>query len=155
MDFEIREARKQDVGGILALIKELAEFENAPEKVVLKEEALLEDGFGKQPAYKAFVAEINGELIGFTLSFVRYSTWRGRVLYVEDIYVKEQFRGLAIGSALFNKQIDFARENTISNLCFQVLDWNISAINFYKKYQVEYDSEWINGLIAVPNASNG
>jgi len=153
MEWLIRSASEHDLKEILNLIRGLAAFEKAEDKVMLTEKQLLEDGFGVNPSYKAFVAEANGQILGFVLSFVRYSTWRGKILYIEDLYIKEEFRGMRIGSGLFRRQMDYARENQIQFLCFQVLDWNKKAIDFYKKFDVEYDAEWINGLITIPPTS--
>jgi GNAT superfamily N-acetyltransferase len=149
MNTVIRKAEKRDVSSIRKLIVELAEFEKAGDQVKITERQLEEDGFGDTPFYQAFVAECDGQLVGFSLSFVRYSTWRGKMLYMEDLYVTESHRGQSIGSALLEKQLDYAKESGINFLCFQVLDWNQPAISFYKKYDVTYDPEWINGIIPV------
>jgi len=144
-----RKAEKRDVSSIRKLIVELAEFEKAPDQVKITEMQLEEDGFGTTAFYQAFIAEIDGEVVGFSLSFVRYSTWRGKMLYMEDLYVTESHRGKSIGSGLLEKQLEYAKESGINFLCFQVLDWNQPAISFYKKYDVAYDPEWINGIIPV------
>lgn len=149
MNTVIREAEKQDVPSIRKLIVELAEFEKAGDQVNITVRQLEEDGFGDTPFYQAFVAESDGQVVGFSLSFVRYSTWRGKMLYMEDLYVTESHRGQSIGSALLEKQLDYAKESGINFVCFQVLDWNLPAISFYKKYNVSYDPEWINGIIPV------
>ncbi len=149
MNTVIRKAEKRDVSSIRKLIVELAEFEKAGDQVKITERQLEEDGFGESAFYQAFVAECDGQLVGFSLSFVRYSTWRGKMLYMEDLYVTESHRGQSIGSALLEKQLDYAKESGINFLCFQVLDWNQPAISFYKKYDVTYDPEWINGIIPV------
>ncbi|HPI11126.1 MAG TPA: GNAT family N-acetyltransferase [Catalimonadaceae bacterium] len=144
-----RKAEKRDVSSIRKLIVELAEFEKAPDQVKITEMQLEEDGFSATAFYQAFIAEIDGEVVGFSLSFVRYSTWRGKMLYMEDLYVTESHRGKSIGSGLLEKQLEYAKESGINFLCFQVLDWNQPAISFYKKYDVAYDPEWINGIIPV------
>jgi predicted N-acetyltransferase YhbS len=149
MEIVIRKAEKRDVSSIRKLIVELAEFEKAGDQVKISERQLEEDGFGERAYYQAFVAESGGRIVGFSLSFVRYSTWRGKMLYMEDLYVTESHRGQYIGSALLEKQLEFAKESGIEFLCFQVLDWNQPAISFYKKYDVSYDPEWINGIIPV------
>lgn len=149
MDTFIRKAEKRDVSSIRRLILELADFEKAGDQVKITERQLEEDGFGEKAFFQAFVAECEGQLVGFSLSFVRYSTWRGKMLYMEDLYVTESHRGQSIGSALLEKQLDYAKESGINFLCFQVLDWNQPAISFYKKYDVTYDPEWINGIIPV------
>lgn len=149
MDTVFRKAEKRDVPFIRKLIIELAEFENAPDQVMITVRQLEEDGFGDTAFYQAFVAETGGKLVGFSLSFVRYSTWRGKMLYLEDLYVTESHRGQNIGSGLLEMQLEYAKEVGIHFLCFQVLDWNEPAIAFYKKYDVIYDPEWINGIIPV------
>lgn len=149
MNTVFRKAEKRDVSSIRKLILELAEFEKAGDQVKITERQLEEDGFGATAFYQAFIAEIDGEVVGFSLSFVRYSTWRGKMLYMEDLYVTESHRGKSIGSGLLEKQLEYAKESGINFLCFQVLDWNQPAISFYKKYDVAYDPEWINGIIPV------
>ena len=149
MNTVFRKAEKRDVPSIRKLILELAEFEKAGDQVKITEMQLEEDGFGDTAFYQAFIAEIDGEVVGFSLSFVRYSTWRGKMLYMEDLYVTESHRGQKIGSGLLEIQLEYAKESGINFLCFQVLDWNQPAISFYKKYDVAYDPEWINGIIPV------
>lgn len=147
-DPTIRPAREQDSEAILDMIKGLAFFEKAPEKVELDVETLKKDGFGLQPSFKAFVAEAEGTLLGFSLSYTRYSTWRGRVCFVEDLFVREEFRGKGIGKKLLDVQINWALEQGMKYTCLQVLDWNEPAISFYRKYPGStFDPEWINVLL--------
>jgi GNAT superfamily N-acetyltransferase len=145
----IRPAEERDIPTILDLIRQLALFEKAPEKVENTEAALLDDGFGPNPVYTAFIAERDGQPVGFTLSYIRYSTWRGKVLYLEDIFVPQKYRGLGVGKKLMQNQIDYARTMGYPYVCFQVLDWNQSALDFYKPFGAEFDSEWVNALIPV------
>lgn len=113
-DLIIRSARPEDVSGIFGLIYELAVYEKAPQEVSNTHEKLLEDGFGDSPLYSCFIAELNKEIIGFALSYYRYSTWKGKCLYLEDFYVKEKHRRLSIGKLLFEKVLEKARaENCI------------------------------------------
>lgn len=142
-----RDAEPKDVPAILGLIKELAEFEKAPHLVENTEANLLRDGFGDQPVYKAFVAEKEGVIVAFSLSYIRYSTWRGRVLYLEDIYVQQTARSGGIGKKLMEITLDYARSLGLKYMVFQVLDWNQAAIDFYKSFDAEFDSEWVNVLI--------
>lgn len=147
MKVNYRDARPEDAKAILGLIKELAEYEKSPHLVENTEENLLKDGFGENPVYKAFVAEANGMVVGFALTYIRYSTWRGRVLYLEDIYVQPQSRSLGIGKELMKMSIDYARKLGLKYMVFQVLDWNTSAIQFYQRFDAEFDHEWVNVII--------
>lgn len=149
MNLVIREATPKDIPSILGLIKELADFEKAPHLVTNTEEQLLEDGFGSTPAYQALVAEVNGRVVGFALSYIRYSTWRGKVLYLEDLYVQPDFRSLGIGGKLMDAKLKYTKSLNIKYMVLQVLDWNTPAIRFYKSFQAQFDPEWINVLIAV------
>ena len=149
MNILYRQATPDDIPALLALIKELAMFENAPEKVETTKAQLLEDGFGLSPSFKAFVAENEGIVIAFALSYIRYSTWRGRVLYLEDLYVQPPFRSSGIGRRLINMKLDYSKTLGIKYLCLQVLDWNENAIRFYESYGAELDQEWVNVLIEV------
>lgn len=147
MNVVFRDAVTEDVPAILGLVKELAEFEKAPHLVENTVDQLREDGFGPNPVYKAFVAEKNGRIIGFSLSYIRYSTWRGRVLYLEDIYVQPDFRSGGVGRRLMEITIEYARSLGLKYVVFQVLDWNQKAIDFYKTFNGEFDPEWVNVLI--------
>lgn len=145
----VREALRGDIPSILGLIKELAEFEKAPHLVTNTETQLLEDGFGLNPFYKAFVAEVDGKVVAFALSYIRYSTWRGKVIYLEDLYVQPEFRSFGIGHKLMEAKLEYAKSINIKHLMLQVLDWNAPAIRFYKTFQAQLDPEWINVLIEV------
>ena len=140
----IRKGIKEDIPQVLDLVKELAEYENALEKVSNSVEIMVKDGFGNNPVYDLFVAENNSQVIGIAITFFRYSTWKGKVLYLEDLVVKNQDRRKGIGKKLCEEVIEFAKKENCVGLSLQVLDWNESAINFYKKYNVDFDDEWIN-----------
>ena len=140
----IRKGIKEDIPQVLDLVKELAEYENALEKVSNTVEIMVKDGFGNNPVYDLFVAENNSRVIGIAITFFRYSTWKGKVLYLEDLVIKNQDRRKGIGKKLFEEVIEFAKKENCVGLSLQVLDWNESAINFYKKYNVDFDDEWIN-----------
>jgi len=144
VDFTIREGKKEDLPEALALIKELAIYENALEEVDLTLEQLEKDGFGKQPLYGMYVAVESTRIIGIALFYFRYSTWKGKTLYLEDIVVKNSHRGIGMGKSLFEKVIDRAQEEKCHRMSWQVLDWNKPAINFYKKYGAKMDGEWLN-----------
>lgn len=142
---KIRKAQKSDCAVMLQLIQELAVFENAKDEAQLRVENLEEDGFGKQPIFDAFVAEIGEEVIGMALFYEKYSTWKGRSLYLEDLIVSESQRGKGIGKALFEAVIKEAKQRKSGRMEWQVLDWNQKAIDFYKSYGASIDSEWLNG----------
>jgi GNAT superfamily N-acetyltransferase len=143
-DIFIRQAVKEDCGPMLELIRELADYENALHEVTLTLEQFIEDGFGKLPVWRAFVAECNGEIIGISLYYDRYSTWKGRRLYLEDLVVTEKWRGKQIGKKLFEATMEYGMTGQYSGMVFQVLNWNEQAINFYKKYSPKFDNEWFN-----------
>ena len=140
----IRPGKKSDIPQVFDLIKELAEYEKALDKVSNTVEKLEEDGFGPNPVYELFVAEIENNIVGIALTYYRFSTWRGKVMYLEDLIVKEHMRRKGIGKKLFDMVLDHAKVTSCVGLSLQVLDWNELGINFYKKYNMEFDDEWIN-----------
>jgi len=145
LNIQIRKARKEDCESMMELIHELAVYEKAPEEVTVDFNHFVESGFGEKPVWWAFVAEIENEVVGFALYYIRYSTWKGQRLYLEDILVNECWRGKGIGKLLFNKLIEEAKEKKLNGMVWQVLEWNEPAINFYKKYQgVRFEGEWVN-----------
>jgi GNAT superfamily N-acetyltransferase len=145
MDIIIRKAEKKDCERIMELIYELAVYEKAPHEVSASLAHFEESGFGKNPVWWAFVAELDGAVEGFALYYIRYSTWKGQRMYLEDFLVNDVMRGRGIGKLLFDKLIEEAREKKFNGLVWQVLDWNEPAINFYKKYKgVEINSGWLN-----------
>lgn len=144
MNVNIRTAVKTDCPAILELIHELALYEKAPEEVTVTMEEFVEAGFGSQPVWKAFVAEIDGNVIGFALYYIRYSTWKGCRLYLEDFIVTESYRGKGIGKILFERVIQEAKDKGYNGMTWQVLDWNAPAINFYNKYNAGMESGWLN-----------
>lgn len=143
----VREAQPSDVQAIYNLIVELAVYEKAPKEVIISPEILLEDGFGSRPVFVAWVAEWQGKVIGMALCYVRYSTWKGKVLYLEDLYVMEEHRRKGAGAALFERALEHARFLGYERMCWQVLEWNTPAIEFYKKYGAVLDPEWMNGIL--------
>ena len=140
----IRPGKKSDIPQVFQLIKELAEYEKALDKVSNTVEKLEEDGFGPNPVYELFVAEIENKIVGIALTYYRFSTWRGKVMYLEDLIVREHMRRKGIGKKLFDMVLDHAKVTRCVGLSLQVLDWNDLGINFYKKYNMEFDDEWIN-----------
>lgn len=143
-DIKIRKAVQEDCASMLELIKELAEYEKALHEVTVTLDQFTADGFGKSPVWGAFVAELDGEIVGISLYYDRYSTWKGRRLYLEDLVVTERMRGKQIGKLLFDATVEHGKSNSYSGMVFQVLNWNEPAINFYKKYSPKFDDEWLN-----------
>ena len=145
----IRRAEKKDCIRLLELVKELALYEKAPEQVTVSLEHFEESGFGANPVWWTFVAEENNVILGFALYYIRYSTWKGQRMYLEDLIVTEAARGKGVGKLLFDALIVEAKEKNFSGIVWQVLDWNEPAINFYKKYNAAFDGEWINCSLDV------
>lgn len=149
MSIQIRRALKTDCPRLLELINELAVYERAPEEVTVTLEHFIESGFGEHPVWWAFVAEEKGVVQGFALYYIRYSTWKGQRMYLEDILVTEEARGKGIGKMLMDQLIEEARERKFNGITWQVLEWNEPAINFYKKFNASFDPEWVNCSITV------
>ncbi len=146
---KIRRAVKADCPQLLELVYELAVYEKAPEQVTVTLEEFERTGFSSSPIWWAFVAEDNDRIVGFALYYIRYSTWKGCRMYLEDILVTEEYRGKGIGKLLFDQLIVEAKEKKFSGITWQVLEWNEPAINFYKKYNANFDPEWHNGSIEL------
>lgn len=149
MGIIIRRAVKEDCGRLLELIHELALYEKAPQEVTVTMEHFVESGFGPHPVWWAFVAEVDEQVEGFAMYYIRYSTWKGQRMYLEDLIVTEKMRGKGLGKLLFDRLIEEARDRKFTGLVWQVLEWNEPAINFYKKYNAHFDPEWINCSIAL------
>lgn len=147
MSINIRRAVKEDCPRLMELVQELAEFEKEPDAVTVSMEHFVESGFGPNPVWWAFVAEDRGEVHGFALYYIRYSTWKGQRLYLEDLLVSEAMRGKGIGKLLFERVLQETKDNNYSGMVWQVLDWNTPAIEFYKKYGAAIDSGWMNCTI--------
>jgi GNAT superfamily N-acetyltransferase len=142
--YHIRNAVKADCPAMMDLIRELAIFEKAPEQVTVSLSHFEESGFGEKPVWWAFVAEIDGIIVAMALYYIRYSTWKGQRMYLEDIVVSEAYRGQGVGAALMEALIAEAKAKQFKGMIWQVLDWNEAAIQFYKKYEAHFDPEWIN-----------
>lgn len=140
----IRQGLKEDLAEVLELVKELAEYERAPLEVTNTVSRMEEDGFGDNPIFGFFVAEKDKKIVGLSLYYYRYSTWKGRRLFLEDIIVTENERRKGIGKLLFERTMVKALEDESNGMVWQVLEWNEPAINFYKRYAAKFDSEWIN-----------
>jgi len=150
MNIHIRKAEKKDCRAMLELVQELAVYEKAPDAVTVDFDHFVESGFGPNPVYWALVAEVENKVVAFALYYVRYSTWKGQRMYLEDILVTEKMRGKGIGKLLFDELINIAKEKQFKGMVWQVLDWNEPAINFYKKYPgVVFDNEWVNCSLEV------
>ena len=147
MKTTIRKATEADFPAILKMIKELATFEKAPEKVTNSVEQMKNE----KDLFGCFVAENEeNRIIGFALYFFAYYTWVGKSLYLDDIYIKEEFRGNGIGSVLLKKIFEVAKNENCKRLRWQVLDWNTPAIELYKKIGADIDSEWLNCDFILP-----
>ena len=143
----IRKAKIEDCPRMLELINELAHYERAPQEVTVSHDHFAESGFGANPVWWAFVAEENGVINGFALYYIRYSTWKGQKMYLEDIIVTEASRGRGLGALLMEALIAEAKERKFQGMTWQVLNWNEPALNFYRKFNTRFDDEWVNGIL--------
>jgi GNAT superfamily N-acetyltransferase len=149
MSVVIRRVIEDDCKRLLELINELAVYEKAPDEVTVTLDHFIKSGFGETPVWWAFAAEEDGKVEGFALYYIRYSTWKGQRMYLEDLIVTEKMRGQGIGKLLIEKLIEEAKEKNLSGIVWQVLEWNEPAINFYKKFNANFDAEWVNCSIDV------
>jgi GNAT superfamily N-acetyltransferase len=154
MEIKLRKAKESDLAKVLELIKELAIYEKAPNEVTVTIEDLKRDGFGKNPVFEIILAENNNDILGMAFYFYSYSTWKGKCIYLEDIIVKEAFRGRKIGKLLFEAVIMKCKEVGAKRMQWQVLDWNTPAIDFYKKYNASLDQTWVNGRLTEEQIKN-
>lgn len=143
----LRKAESFDIPLIFSLVKELALFERAPEEVTATIEDYEKNGFSDKPLFDAFLLFENDQLAGFAIWYFRFSTWKGKRLYLEDLFVKSEFRSKGYGKLLMDAIIAEAKATNSKGLMWQVLDWNTPAIDFYKKYGARFDSGWINAHI--------
>lgn len=150
---DIRVAKKQDCPRLLELVNELALFERAPEEVTVTLQEFEDAGFGAKPVWKAYVAEVDGVVVAMALYYIRYSTWKGCRLFLEDLIVTEEYRGQGIGKSLFDRIIVEAKEKGFSGMVWQVLDWNEPALNFYKKYEACIEPGWLNASLSKEQLS--
>ena len=144
----IRIAKKEDCPRLLELVHELAIFERAPQEVTVTLQEFEDAGFGEKPVWKAFVAEVEGHIVAMSLYYVRYSTWKGCRLFLEDLIVTENHRGKGIGKALFDRTIVEAKEQGFNGMVWQVLDWNEPAIKFYNLYEAGIEAGWLNASLS-------
>ncbi|WP_448700019.1 GNAT family N-acetyltransferase [Mucilaginibacter sp. AW1-3] len=148
MQINLREARREDCPRLLELVHELAVFEKAPDEVEVSLEEFEDAGFGAKPVWKAFVVEADQYIVGFALYYVRYSTWKGRRVYLEDLIITESMRGKGFGKLLFDRIVQETKELGFSGMVWQVLDWNQPAIDFYKKYEAGIEAGWLNASLS-------
>jgi len=148
MQVNLRDAQIADCPRLLELIHELALFEKAPQEVDVSLAEFEDAGFGNEPVWKAFVAEVDNYIVAFALYYVRYSTWKGRRVYLEDLIVTEDMRGKGIGKLLFDRVVQETKELGFSGMVWQVLDWNQPAIDFYKKYEAGIEAGWLNASLS-------
>lgn len=147
-NIHLRIAQKEDCASLLELVNELAIYEKAPHEVTVTLAEFEEAGFGKRPVWKAYVAEVDGLIVGFALYYVRFSTWKGCRMYLEDFIVTEPMRGHGIGKLLFDQLIIEAKEMGFAGIVWQVLDWNEPALNFYAKYNAAIEAGWLNASLS-------
>ncbi|MGD1846982.1 MAG: GNAT family N-acetyltransferase [Salibacteraceae bacterium] len=150
----LRTGTPADLPAALQLIQELAVYEKAGDQVEVTVEELERDGFGPDKVFDFFVAEADGEVVGIALYYTKYSTWKGKCLFLEDIVVRESFRGKGLGSLLFEAVIRESKKRQVRRMEWQVLDWNTPAIRFYEKYHSNLDPEWINGKLVYDQLQN-
>ncbi len=147
MNAVVRKAEARDVPAMLALVRELAAFEKEPDAVTVSEAAMRDAGFGPNAVWWGWVAEDTDGVLGIAVCYERYSTWRGRVGYLEDIVVTERARGKGIGELLLKACAAECVERGYHHLTWQVLEWNEGAIRFYKRFDSELTNEWLNGRL--------
>ncbi len=143
MEYKIRFAQSSDADDIMSLIQELADFEKEPDAVIINAEYLSVHGFGENPAFRCFLAEDeNNNILGMALFYHRFSTWKGLTFHLEDLIVKQQYRKLGVGKALFEAFLNHAKEKKVNRAEWVVLDWNTNAIEFYKSYNATILDDW-------------
>lgn len=140
----IRKGRKTDLPAVLGLVNELAEFEKAPDAVTNTVAEMELDGFGPNPVFGFHVAEVDQQIAGIALYFIKYSTWKGKGFYLDDLIVTEKLRGKGIGRKLLDAFMQEAKNNGAKQVHWQVLDWNTPAIEFYKKVGASIEAEWLD-----------
>ena len=153
MSITLRVAQKEDCPRLIELVNELALFEKAPEEVTVSLQEFEDSGFGNNQVWKAFVAVDNDVIIGFALYYIRFSTCKGRRVYLEDFIVTEEYRGKGVGKLLFEKIIQETKELGYSGMVWQVLGWNEPAIGFYKKYEANIEEGWLNASLSKERLS--
>ena len=153
-EIRIRKGRKEALGAVLRLVNELADFEKAPDAVTNTIADMEIDGFGSSPVFEFYVAEVNAEIAGIALYYVKYSTWKGKGLYLDDLIVTEKLRGKGIGRKLLNAFMVEAKKAGAKQVHWQVLDWNTPAIEFYKKVGASIEPEWYDCKMSEEQIQN-
>ncbi|MCD0475178.1 GNAT family N-acetyltransferase [Flavobacterium sp. EDS] len=138
----IRKGNPDDMKAVLGLIQELAIFENEPDAVLVTESDLVRDGFGENPLFHVFVAEVDAEIVGIALYYYRFSTWKGKTIHLEDLIVKDKMRGSGLGMALYSKIMEQAKKDKVRRVEWNVLDWNTPAVKFYENSGAKVFEEW-------------
>ena len=142
MNISTRQGTLEDIPAVFELVKELANYERALDQVSNNIDRMSRDF--KENLFEFFDAEVDSKIIGLSLYYLLYSTWKGKRLYMEDIIVTEEMRGNGIGKVLFDATVTAAKKTGSTGMMWQVLDWNTSAVGFYRKYGTSFDNEWIN-----------
>lgn len=142
MEYAIRDARPEDMEQVLALVQELAHFEKEPDAVEITKEDLVKDGFGETKLFHCFVAETNEGIAGIALVYPRYSTWKGPAIHLEDLIVSKKMRGSGLGTALLDEVVRYGHGLGVKRICWEVLDWNEPAIEFYEKKGANVLRDW-------------
>lgn len=142
MKFTIRDSVKEDMPQVLGLINELAKFENEANAVAVTIEDLVRDGFGEQPLFHCFVAEVENKIVGLALVYPRYSTWKGPVIHLEDLIVTKKMRGSGLGSGLLTEVVKYGYGLGVKRISWEVLDWNEPAIKFYEAKGANVMRDW-------------
>jgi len=148
MSIKIRPGKAKDLPEVVKMIKELADYEKSLDQVKITEETLEKDGFGSHPYFWLLIAEKNGEIAGLAFYFIRYSTWKGKTLYLEDFIVKNEYRRQGIGTLIFEELQNIVSKEELSGIVWQVLAWNDLAIDFYKKLGATISNDWLDGSLS-------
>ncbi|MCK0179822.1 GNAT family N-acetyltransferase [Flavobacteriaceae bacterium S0862] len=142
MNFTIRDATKNDMPSVLGLIKELAVFEKEPDAVEVTTTSLIEDGFGNNPAFKCFVAETNNKVVGAAVVYNRFSTWKGKILHLEDLIVSQDMRNHGIGTSLLDEVVKYGHSLGVKRINWEVISWNDGAIKLYERKGAKVLRDW-------------
>ncbi|MEA1785753.1 GNAT family N-acetyltransferase [Arenibacter sp. GZD96] len=142
MKYSIREARAEDMPQVSKLIQELADFEHESGAVEITAEDLVQDGFQKHKRFHCFVAEAEAVIVGMALVYMRYSTWKGPVLHLEDLIITKKMRGSGLGTALLTEVVKYGKRLGVKRICWEVLDWNEPAITFYESKGAHVKRDW-------------
>lgn len=154
MNVLVRKGKKEDLPIVIELIRELAAFERMPGEVEVTLDEMEKWGFGEEKVFDFFVLEKDSKIVAMALYYFKYSTWKGKCLFLEDIIVTESERKKGFGKLLFNAVVKVAQEEKVKRMEWQVLEWNEAAIRFYKRYMSYFDEEWINCKLTFKQIQN-